>query len=113
MRIRRPPKQTATPSAGEDDHRLFLDAIGPVRPLVSAQVAETSTARPPPEPRQSQLDEARVPGELIAAVPSRDMLAVTGSQVPGGIAALAIGLGVFFGTQSNTTSQGTLVITID
>ncbi len=67
MRIRRPPKQTATPSAGEDDHRLFLDAIGPVRPLVSAQVAETSTARPPPEPRQSQLDEARVPGELIAS----------------------------------------------
>lgn len=27
-------------------------------------------------------------GELIAAVPSRDTLAVTGSQVPGGIAAL-------------------------
>ena len=30
----------------------------------------------------------QLPGELIAAVPSRDMLAVTGSQVPGGIAAL-------------------------
>jgi uncharacterized protein YtpQ (UPF0354 family) len=30
----------------------------------------------------------QLPGELIAAVPSRDTLAVTGSQVPGGIAAL-------------------------
>jgi hypothetical protein len=30
----------------------------------------------------------QLPGELIAAVPSRDMPAVTGSQVPGGIAAL-------------------------
>jgi uncharacterized protein YtpQ (UPF0354 family) len=32
--------------------------------------------------------DPQLPGELIAAVPSRDMLAVTGSQVPGGIAAL-------------------------
>jgi hypothetical protein len=30
----------------------------------------------------------QLPGELIAAVPSRDMPAVTGSQIPGGIAAL-------------------------
>lgn len=30
----------------------------------------------------------QLPGELIAAVPSRDMPAVTGSRVPGGIAAL-------------------------
>ena len=30
----------------------------------------------------------QLPGELIAAAPSRDMLAVTGSQVPGGTAAL-------------------------
>jgi hypothetical protein len=32
----------------------------------------------------------QLPGELIAAVPPRDMLAVTGSQVPGGIAALTL-----------------------
>jgi uncharacterized protein YtpQ (UPF0354 family) len=32
--------------------------------------------------------DPQLPGELIAAVPSRDTLAVTGSQVPGGIAAL-------------------------
>lgn len=30
----------------------------------------------------------QLPGDLIAAVPARDALAVTGSQVPGGIAAL-------------------------
>jgi hypothetical protein len=30
----------------------------------------------------------QLPGDLIAGVPSRDVLAVTGSQVPGGIAAL-------------------------
>ena len=30
----------------------------------------------------------QLPGDLIAAVPSRDTLAVTGSEVPGGIAAL-------------------------
>jgi hypothetical protein len=30
----------------------------------------------------------QLPGELIAAAPSRDMPAVTGSQVPGGTAAL-------------------------
>lgn len=30
----------------------------------------------------------QLPGDLIAAVPARDTLAVTGSQIPGGIAAL-------------------------
>jgi uncharacterized protein YtpQ (UPF0354 family) len=34
----------------------------------------------------------QLPGDLIAAVPSRDALIVTGSQVPGGVAALTRGV---------------------
>lgn len=66
MRIKRPPRRVETPSPDEDDHQLFLDAIGPVRRLEREHM-ETAHSRPQPEPRQSQLDEARVPGELIAS----------------------------------------------
>ena len=66
MRVRRPPKRSETTVVVEDDHQLFLDAIGPVRRLTHPPAA-TTTSRPAPEPRQSQLDEARVPGELISS----------------------------------------------
>jgi DNA-nicking Smr family endonuclease len=68
VRVKRPPKANATPPPGDvvdDDRRLFLDAIGPVRPLAATRIADVAITRPTPEPRQSQLDEARVPGELI------------------------------------------------
>lgn len=66
MRVRRPPKRVETVAVGEDDHQLFVDAIGPVRRLSHAHAA-INISRPSPEPRQSQLDEARVPEELISS----------------------------------------------
>jgi DNA-nicking Smr family endonuclease len=48
----------------EEDRDLFTQAIGVVRPIKQRAAAATKP-RPAPEPRQSQLDEARVPGELI------------------------------------------------
>jgi DNA-nicking Smr family endonuclease len=66
VRARRPPKRSETTAVDEDDHQLFVDAIGPVRRLAHEQPA-TTASRPLPEPRQSQLDEARVPGELISS----------------------------------------------
>src|SRR5947209_3948835 len=47
-----------------EDLRLFVEAIGPVRPVVSDH-APVSVPRPSPEPLQSQLDEARVAGETM------------------------------------------------
>jgi len=47
-----------------EDLRLFAEAIGPVRRIDSAD-APASAPRPLPEPLQSQLDEARVAGELM------------------------------------------------
>jgi DNA-nicking Smr family endonuclease len=67
VRVRRLPKRTETPPPGEDDHKLFVDAVGPVR-RITHERADATTNRPAPEPRQSLLDEARVPGELIASV---------------------------------------------
>lgn len=64
MRIKRPP---ASPPASVDDHDLFLQAIGPVRRIAQAPVAIAKT-KPAPDPRQSRLDEARVPGEMISSV---------------------------------------------
>jgi DNA-nicking Smr family endonuclease len=64
MRFKRPP---AAPPASVDDHDLFVQAIGPVRRIAHAH-AEVAKAKPAPEPRQSQLDEARVPGEMISSV---------------------------------------------
>lgn len=52
-----------------DDTRLFRDAIGPVRPLRENQATPLSRPRPPAEPVQSRLDEARVRGELLSHAP--------------------------------------------
>ncbi|MBN8884240.1 MAG: Smr/MutS family protein [Rudaea sp.] len=56
-------KRRATGVSAED-RELFAQSIGAVRP-VKQQVVVSDKPRPPPEPLQSQLDEARVPGELI------------------------------------------------
>lgn len=55
------PRKTVVSTA---DLELFLQAIGPVRPLARRH-AEIARAQPAPEPRQSLLDEARVSGELM------------------------------------------------
>lgn len=55
------------PSVSSEDLRLFHEAIGPVRPLAHGH-AEVERTAPSPEPRQSQLDEARVSGELMSSV---------------------------------------------
>ncbi|MBS0589031.1 MAG: Smr/MutS family protein [Proteobacteria bacterium] len=47
-----------------DDHDLFVQSIGSVR-QVKQVAAECERPRPPPEPVQSRLDEARVPSELM------------------------------------------------
>ncbi|MBS0516204.1 MAG: Smr/MutS family protein [Proteobacteria bacterium] len=56
----------AAPTVNSDDHDLFVQSIGSVRPI-RHRVAENDRPRPPPEPTQSRLDEARVAGELIAS----------------------------------------------
>jgi len=53
------------PTVSSDDHDLFVQSIGSVRPIRQLAVENDSRPRPPPEPMQSRLDEARVPGELI------------------------------------------------
>src|SRR5215472_9588023 len=50
-----------------DDLRLFEEAVGPVRRLADQGVTP-ARPRPPPEPVQSRLDEARVPDELTRTV---------------------------------------------
>ena len=52
------------PTVNSDDHDLFVQSIGSVRPIRQL-VVENDRPRPPPEPMQSRRDEARVPGELI------------------------------------------------
>jgi len=54
-------------SVSDEDRSLFAQAIGKVRPIKQSAVA-SAKPRPAPEPLQSQLDEARVPGELIDSV---------------------------------------------
>lgn len=56
------PKRPFTVST--EDRDLFVRSIGIVRPIKDA-VAPISKPRPSAEPVQSQLDEARVSGELI------------------------------------------------
>jgi DNA-nicking Smr family endonuclease len=52
------------PVVSEEDRNLFAQAIGAVRPI-KQRVVENDRPKPPPEPVQSMLDEARVSGELI------------------------------------------------
>ncbi|MFT3791636.1 MAG: Smr/MutS family protein [Rudaea sp.] len=51
----------------EEDRELFARSIGAVRPI-RRRVVEDDRPKPSPEPVQSRLDEARVPGELIDSV---------------------------------------------
>src|SRR5882724_193766 len=51
----------------DEDERLFAQAVGPVRRIAGASTV-AARPRPTPEPLQSQLDEARVAGELIRSV---------------------------------------------
>jgi DNA-nicking Smr family endonuclease len=48
----------------DEDLRLFTQAVGPVRRIVR-EIAIATRPQPSPEPLQSQLDEARVAGELM------------------------------------------------
>lgn len=48
-----------------EDLQLFEQAVGPVRRIAAAHAPAPAAPRPAPEPIQSRLDEARVPGELI------------------------------------------------
>ena len=48
----------------DEDLRLFAQAVGPVRPIAGND-AVNSRKQSLPEPRQSQLDEARVTDELM------------------------------------------------
>ncbi len=53
----------------DDDASLFRQAIGKVRPLVHKQAPLPARPRPPAEPVQFLLDEARVQGELLTHTP--------------------------------------------
>ncbi|KZC39356.1 MULTISPECIES: Smr/MutS family protein [Rhodanobacter] len=56
-------RRTPAP-VNDDDSRLFREAIGDVRPLVSAP-APPAAPKPAPHPRMLEADEAAVPGELL------------------------------------------------
>ncbi len=49
------------------DRQLFAAAVGPIRTL-RTQRAEPHRERPPPEPTQALLDEARVADELMSSL---------------------------------------------
>ena len=53
-----------SPLVSDEDRALFEEAIGPVRRHVAAE-PEQDKPRPAPEPRQFELDEARVLEELM------------------------------------------------
>ncbi len=55
------------PAISDEDLRLFAQAVGPVRPIAGDRHV-IARRHPPPEPRQSQLDEARVSTELLHSV---------------------------------------------
>ena len=55
--------------SSDDDANLFRQAIGKVRPLAQKQAPLPARPRPPPEPVQFLLDEARVQGELLTHTP--------------------------------------------
>lgn len=57
-------RQRLSPQVTDADRELFEQAIGPVRRLEPAE-PEQERPRPAPEPRQFELDEARVLDELL------------------------------------------------
>jgi DNA-nicking Smr family endonuclease len=62
------PKTPVTPkSLSEEDRRLFAEAVGPVRTILSRH-HEMPRARPEPEATQALLDEARVVDELMSSI---------------------------------------------
>jgi len=54
-------------AVSSEDLLLFEQAVGPVRRMTRAASEAPAGPKPAPEPVQSQLDEARVPGELISS----------------------------------------------
>ena len=56
--------QQRSPKPSDEDLRLFAEAVGPVRRISGEHRVDVRTL-PAPEPTQSQLDEARVSGELM------------------------------------------------
>ena len=60
-------RKNAPPGVSDEDLRLFEEAVGPVRRIADHGSAP-ARPRPPPEPVQSRLDEARVPDELTRTV---------------------------------------------
>src|SRR5215470_18060044 len=60
-------KGRSVPAVSEEDLRLFEQAVGKVRRLADPGVSP-ERPRPPPEPTQSRLDEARVPTELMRSL---------------------------------------------
>jgi DNA-nicking Smr family endonuclease len=60
-------RKNAPPGVSAEDLRLFEEAVGPVRRIADGGSAP-ARPRPPPEPVQSRLDEARVPDELTRTV---------------------------------------------
>ncbi len=64
--IRRKPADDAAPPAVDDgDSALFRSLIGPVRVLPAHESAPPQPARPLPQARQFELDEAAVRDELL------------------------------------------------
>lgn len=55
------------PKISDEDLRLFADAVGPVRQIVSHPHADLRQP-PAPEPKQFLLDEARVSAEMMSSL---------------------------------------------
>ena len=62
-----PRKTRNAATVSEEDLRLFEQAVGKVRRMTDPGVLP-ARPRPPPEPVQSRLDEARVPAELMRSL---------------------------------------------
>jgi DNA-nicking Smr family endonuclease len=60
-------KTRGASDVSDEDLRLFEQAVGKVRRLPDPGISPTRP-RPPPEPTQSRLDEARVPAELMRSL---------------------------------------------
>src|SRR5512141_3490983 len=60
-------KKKSAAAVSDEDLRLFEQAVGRVRRMADPGVLP-ARPRPPPEPVQSRLDEARVPAELMRSL---------------------------------------------
>jgi len=59
------------------DHDLFARAVGRVHPLPDRQLAEINTPRPPPHPRQRELDEQAALAESLSDEVTLESLLLT------------------------------------